>query len=83
MKPKAKETQINEIKLVPLTLKRETNGSTSNYSTTISSIKKGYAQRASRAKTRKCEWLQGKYWDCYRLSFELNQGAQSTEVDLI
>lgn len=40
IKPKAKATQINEINLVSLTLKRETNGSTSNYSTTISSIKK-------------------------------------------
>lgn len=40
IKPKAKETQINEINLVPLTLKREANGSTSNYSTMISSIKK-------------------------------------------
>lgn len=40
IKPKAKETQINEINLVPLTLKRKANGSTSNYSTMISSIKK-------------------------------------------
>ena len=40
IKSKARETQINEINLVPLTPKREINGSTSNYSTMISSIKR-------------------------------------------